>query len=236
MKKILLMVIAFTLTSALFAQNKKGNWLVGVGIGGGGASFSKSESSNTTNANINKSDSHGFNIYIDPSAGYYVSDNIVIGTYLGLSFSSYKTDNTNTTSTFTSKGKSHYVNLSLYPYARFYFGGKTNGSPFAEVDAGTTFYPSYKGTYSPSTGTGYEYSYDKYNSWNAGLKIGYEHFINQLIGIEYYIGYSYSWYRYSQFYDYTTGTDYTYTYKNHSNNINFGAGLEIHLQCNKKKK
>ncbi|HKC36378.1 MAG TPA: outer membrane beta-barrel protein [Chitinophagaceae bacterium] len=236
MKKIISIIIALAMTSVLSAQNKKGNWLVGVNIGGGGASFGKSESSNSTNPTIFKSDNSNFNISIGPSVGYYISDNVVLGTYLGVGFSSSKNDNSNTATPATSESKYHSVYVSLYPYGRFYFGSNSKGSPYAEVNAGVSFYPGYKGTYTPSTGSGYEYSYDKYTSWNAGFKIGYEHFINPVIGIQYYIGYNYSYYKYDLFYDYTSATDYTNTNKNTSSNINFGAGLAIHLACDKKKK
>jgi len=236
MKKTISVITVLALTSVLFAQNKKGNWLVGVNVGAAGASFGNSESNSTLSPNISKSDNHSFNINVAPTAGYYFSDNVVIGASVGLYYYSGKNDNSNTGSAFTSESKSHNFYVGLSPFGRIYFGGNSNGSPFAEINPGVSFYPGYKGTYRPSTGNGYEYSYDKYTAWNGGVKIGYEHFINPVIGIEYYIGYNYSHYNYDVFYNFDTGTDYTTTYKSNSSNINFGAGLMIHLECNKKKK
>ena len=236
MKKFILFLLATLLTTFLFTQNKKGNLLVGVNIGGASASFDKNESYTSGSPVISKSDITGFNISIDPSVGYYVSDNIVIGTSLGLGFSSSKNENSSSGSTMTSVNKSHTMYVSLSPFGKFYFGGnRGKGMPFTEVNAGINFYPAYKGTSTFSNG-GYEFSYDSYNSWNASIGIGYEHFINEVIGIQYFLGYNYSYSKYDTFFDYSSGTDYTYTNKNNLSYINFGVGLEIHLVCSKKKK
>ena len=113
---------------------------------------------------------------------------------------------------------------------------------------------------SNSSGTKYTYKYKKYSSWNAGAQIGYEHFLNSAIGLQYYLGYSFSHYQTISEYDYPTGTDYTYDSqlaaqrpsaasharilgrgiclrgKSNSNGISFGVGLQIHLDWLNKKK
>ncbi|MGQ0738200.1 MAG: hypothetical protein ACT4OJ_03995 [Bacteroidota bacterium] len=237
MKKVLICAAALTAMMALHAQNKKGNWLVGAGIGSTGISFGESESGTVGGASVNKSKSNSFSIGVYPTLGYYVSDDIVVGSYVTLGYSTSNSDNSNTSSSATSESKSHYAYFGLSPFARFYFGGNNSkGMPFAQLNAGITFYPGYKGEYKPSTGTGYTYEYKKYHPLNFGAQFGYEHFINSVIGLQYYIGYSYSKSKYDTFYDYPSSPDFTYFYEGSNHNINFGAGLQIHLACDKKKK
>lgn len=237
MKKVMISALALTLVFTATAQNKKGNWLVGVGIGSTGVSFGESESGEVGGTTVFKSKSNNFNIGVFPNVGYYVSDNVVIGSYVTLGYSTSNSDNSNTSSPGTSESKSHYSYFGLGPFGRFYFGGnKGKGMPFAQVNAGITFYPGYKGEYKPSTGTGYTYEYKKYHPLNFGAQIGYEHFVNSVIGIQYYAGYSYSKYKYDTFYDYPSSPDVTYFYESSNHNINFGVGLQIHLDCDKKKK
>lgn len=237
MKKLFIISVLFCTISFAFGQNKKGNWLVGTYVGGAGLGFGESEGSSSAGPGISKSESNSFNIGIGPNAGYYVSDNLVIGTYLGISFYHSKNDGSNTISTSTSESKYSSTYVSVGPFGRFYFGNnKSKGMPYAQINGGINFYPSYSGEYTPSTGISYKYDFDKYSSWSAGAQLGYEHFINQVIGLQYYIGYGYSYYKSTTMYDYSSGTDYSYSSKSTSHGINFGAGLQIHLECTKKKK
>lgn len=242
MKKLLLMfVLALASVGAMQAQNKKGNLLIGTYIGSSGISFGNSKSSYSLNSNISKSDYNSFSIGVGPTIGKYVSDNWVLGTYLGLSFYNSKYDNSNTTSTSTSTSKSHYVVFSAGPYVRYYFPdknkGKGNGNAYVNFSPSISFYPSDGGTVTYNTsGNNYSYKSKNYVSWSANLNFGYEHYISEVIGLQYYIGYTYGHYSYKYDYDFVTGTDYTSKYENTSSNINFGAGLNIHLVCNKKKK
>jgi hypothetical protein len=237
MKKISICALALLTAFTMQAQNKKGNLLVGTYFGGTGANFGNTESSNTTSPTISKSKNNSFNLGIGPNVGIYLSDNFVLGTYLGINFYSSKTDNSNSTTTATAESKYHSVTFNISPYGRLYFGdNKGKGMPYVQINTGLTFYPSDQGTYTPSTGTGYTYKTKKYLGVNAGFNIGYEHFINNIIGLQYYVGYGYTHYKYDYFYDFTSGTDYTYTYTSNSSNINFGVGLNIHLTCKKKDK
>ncbi|HQW45204.1 MAG: PorT family protein [Chitinophagaceae bacterium] len=237
MKKISICALALFTTLAMQAQNKKGNWLLGASLGSTGYSFGKSESGTVGSTNISYSDNNSFNLGIYPTVGYYISDNVILGTYFTVGFSNSKNDNSNNYSSNTSESKSNYGYFGLGPFGRFYFGNNGGkGQPFAEVSTGITFYPGYKGEYIPNTGTGYTYEYEKYHPWNAGVKFGYEHFINETVGIQYYIGYTHSNYQYNTVYKYPSLPDAVYTYESSSNNISFGAGLQIHLNCGKKKK
>jgi hypothetical protein len=122
--------------------------------------------------------------------------------------------------------------FSVGPFGRFYFGGiDGKGTPFVQISAGISFYPSYSSKYTPSTGSAYDYSYKKYSSWEASIQLGYEHFINSVIGLQYYVGYHYRYYKTTGETDYTSGTstDYTSDSLSKRNGIVFGVGLQIHL-------
>jgi hypothetical protein len=237
MKKICICALALFATLAIQAQNKKGNWLLGAGLGSTGFSFGKSESGMVGSTDIGKSDNNSFSISINPTAGYYLSDNVVIGTYFNLGYFSNKYENSNNNNTNTSESKNSNASVGLGPFARFYFGGNGGkGMPFAEANVGISFYPGYKGEYIPNTGTGYTYTYNNYRPFNAGARIGYEHFLNSFVGLQYYVGYNHSSYDYEYTYDFPSSPDQTYTYKSSSNSITFGVGLQVHLDCKKKDK
>lgn len=237
MKKIMICALALTLVFAVQAQNNKGNWLMGASIGSTGFSFGESENGTVGIPGVSKSKSNNFNIGLYPTIGYYLTDHFILGSYVTLGYSTSNYENSSTGGSVTSESKSNYSYFGIGPFGRYYFGdNKSKGMPFAQVNANITFYPGYKGEYTPGTGTGYKYEYKKYHPLSFGAQFGYEHFINPVIGIQYYLGYSYSKYKYDTFYDYPSSPDVTYFYESSSHNINFGAGLQIHLDCDKKKK
>jgi outer membrane protein W len=230
MKKFVVLALVLATACFAFSQTKKGDWLVGTYLGSTGLSFSSSESGSSTSSEISKSDYHSFSISVGPTIGYFVADNLAVGTYfsLGLSSSHYK--NSYTDSSFTSESDYSSVYFSLGPFGRYYFGDNGGkGRPFVHVNVGINLYPKYSGTYTPISGTGYNYKYKTYSSWNAGLQVGYEHFLNSHIGLQYYIGYSFSYSKYSYEYVYTSGSNYVYNYKYNSHGITLGVGLQIHL-------
>jgi hypothetical protein len=69
---------------------------------------------------------------------------------------------------------------------------------------------------------------------SADIQLGYEHYLNPTIGLQYYVGYSFDAYSYDTKYDYVTGTDPDYTYKSYYHGFSFGVGLQIHLSPEKK--
>ena len=227
MKKLLSAAIVLFICTQLFSQNKKGNWMPGVYIGSAGLSFGNSENS-VGSGPASKSDNNSFNIGVGPTIGYYITDNVVVGTYFALSYYHGKTDYGTSENTF------HYTYFSLGPYGRFYFG-KNNGKgmPFVQLNAGISFYPGYKSEFKSPTGSSSSETKD-YHPLSAGAQFGYEHFMNAVIGIQYYIGYSYNHSDYKSVYHSPPNPDITYNYKNNSHTINFGVGLVIHLDCRKK--
>jgi len=230
MKKFFFICLILATACLAFPQNKKGNLLIGTYLGSGGLSFYNSENGSSSSTNISKSDSSGFSIGVGPSIGYFFTDNLVVGTSCSLYYSTSSYDSSNTAYTSTSESSYDSLSFSVGPFVRYYIG-KNNGKgmPYVQVYAGTSFYPNYKGTYSSSSGYEYTYTYKKYSTWNAGVQIGYEHFVNSTIGLQYYVGYSFNYYNSTTEYDYAAGTKSSYDSKSNNHGISFGVGLQIHL-------
>jgi len=225
------------MTCLVFPQNKKGNLIIGTDVGSGSFYFGNSESGSSTNSDVYKSSYTSFSLGVYPTIGYYFTDNLVAGTYFAATFSTNKYKSSTTANSSTSESKSSYVYFSLGPFARFYLGQDNGkGRLFVHVSAGFSLYPVYTYTYTPSDGSGYTSKYEKYFPWNLGLRIGYEHYLNTTIGLEFYIGYTYTHSKYDNAYDYPTAEDYTYNYASNDNGITIGAGLQIHLDSLLKKK
>jgi len=233
MKRGLVLLLVLATASFSFAEHKKGQIVIGTYLGSGSWYSSTSDSSSSAYPGISKSEYTSWGFGLGPEVGYFIADNIVLGTYLGVNFNGSKSDSSSTTSSFKSTSKYNAIYFSVGPFGRFYFGGGAKGSPYVQVNAGASFYPSYKGTYTPSTGTGYDYKYKTYSSWNLGLMLGYEHFLNSFVALQYYVGYGFSSYKTTSEYDYASGTDPTYDYSSKTNSLEFGVGLQIFLDKKK---
>lgn len=239
MKKINVFVLALLTVFTMHAQNKKGNMLVGVSVGSGNFSSNENDYSYSNTSTIYNGDSKSFSIGISPEIGCYLTDRLVVGSYLNLGYYNGTSNSGNSSSTVTSHSKSNNVYFTLGPSARLYLGKMNNkGMPYVWLGGGISFYPSDNGESYNSTDT-YHYTYKtkNYFYWNIGPRVGYEHFFNEHTGLYYYIGYNYSKYKYKYEYDFSAGgTDYSYTYNSHSHNVSFGVGLQVHMTCDKKKK
>jgi hypothetical protein len=239
MKKALMSILLLSAIVTVQAQNKKGNWLAGVTIGNGGYSSSENEYRYSNTSTVYSGDSKSFNIGISPEFGYYFTDRFVAGASLGLSYYNSESNSGNSTTVITSTSESNSFYFSAGPFARLYLGKMNNkGMPYVQLNTGLAFYPSDNGEAYNSTDT-YHYTYKtkNYFNWSVGPRLGYEHFFNESIGLHYYIGYSYNKSKYKYEYDFTQGgSDYSYDYETDSHNVNFGVGLQVHLDCSKKRK
>jgi hypothetical protein len=234
-KSVIGLCLLLVLTGLALPQNKKGTWFLGTSIGSAGYSFSHSESGSTANTNLSLSDYTSFSFSIYPTIGYYLLDDLVLGAYFSLGFSNYNYDSSYNYSSSTSKSSSKYLTLSIGPFIRYYLGKEGGkGRPYLHAYVQPYLYPIYGGDYTPSTGTAYTYQYKNYLSLAAGIQLGYEHYLNPTIGLQYYVGYTFSSYSYNTEYDYPTGPDSVYTYKSNSHGFSFGVGLQIHLSPEKK--
>lgn len=200
MKKNLLILTlflgGFLLSTQLSAQTEKGNMILG-----GGLNFNFTDSDFDTGSSTNDV-STSTSININPSFGYFIADNFVVGASVGLSFLSSESDGGDITS--SSNG------ISFGPYVRYYtdsglFGlaglgfGSTNiqqESPFFDTDVTSSTF-----------------------SWQVG--VGYAIFLNESISIEPIISYN----RTSSDPDTDSGDS-----RNINGSLNFGAGFNIYFK------
>ncbi|MBW7914984.1 MAG: outer membrane beta-barrel protein [Taibaiella sp.] len=156
MKKLLLLIAvvpAITATVA-HAQPRKGDWMVGANIAG-------------LSGYVDPGVKSHFDIHIVPSAGYFFTNRLAIGTGVGLGY-------------HANSKKAHGFNYGVSPFLRYYFSKKEGmvakkAYLFTEVSAGYN---------------GYTYS-DKVNNvkltnnaLHAGGGAGLAYFITQNVSIE----------------------------------------------------
>lgn len=125
---------------------QEGNWMVGGGIGSLGYDF----------------DSEVFNIALEPSAGYFVSDGVALGLKLIANYQTIK------------EGDNPF-SYGLLPFARYYFpeGATATNRWFAEAKAGIA---------------GSRGGDDVNFGFGAGL--GYTHFVTPTVALEALAGYN----------------------------------------------
>lgn len=156
MKKLLLLatVIPILSTTAANAQPRKGDWLVGANIAG---------LSGYVDPGVN---SH-FDVHIVPSAGYFLTNRLAIGTGIGLGY-------------HANSKKIHGFNYGVSPFLRYYFSKKEGmelkrAYLFTDVSAGYNGFTQ-KNKVNNTKITG--------NLLNAGAGLGLAYFITQNVSIE----------------------------------------------------
>ena len=108
MKKVFIALFMVAVSTASFAQFKKGTFLVG-GSSGLGLTLFKEKVTFSTSSSSGKSTS----FELEPSAGYFIIDNLAVGAGLGISASSFKPDGNG--------AKSSQSTIVLSPFGRYYF-------------------------------------------------------------------------------------------------------------------
>lgn len=227
MKKFfLLSIIAMSIN--VYAQTKKGDKLLGVSFGSISYTNSNSETSYSNTATIYKSDGNSFSISVNPTVSWFVQDNLAIGGGISLSYYISNSNSSNTGSTTTTDNKYNQPSVYISPQIRYYFGDNDNGMPFAQLNAqyGISGGSSESKT---STGSSSKTTTKPKGDWNAGVSLGYEHFITHNVGFYGMVGFNYG--KSKTLYEYrpSTGTGYDYTSKYGRFYIPFNLGLQVHL-------
>ncbi len=208
LKQLSLLIVAATITATATAQFKKGNILVETNLGN--ISFGNNNNSTEASGATRKSDSKSFSIGLYPRVGFFVSDNVVLGTELSLSFYSSKGNDFNGTGIKTSDYKNASSDIGLSPFVRYYFNAakESKGRFFAQLSGGfnMTVSTNYDYNYfSSSTGAyagKYKYDYPKKPfSYNANILAGYNYMVAPNVALNLNLGYRYS----------SNSTEYTYT-------------------------
>ena len=231
----LVVLIAATLSMPVVCSAQPAGprkFVVGVDFANGSFSSSTYKSSSDVSTSVYSDKSHSSYVAISPSLGIFLSDTLVVGSGLSFSLNRYS-DDASSDDVLQSKSKSHSVYFSVGPFLRKYFGNpQGRGMPFVHIEGGISL-NKYHGTYSPVSGTGYDYDERNYHPTYFEALVGYEMFITELLGLQYYGGYYYSRYAYDYFYDYVSGTDATYHYEGSTNEVMFGIGLRVYLHGKK---
>ncbi|WP_460985256.1 outer membrane beta-barrel protein [Spirosoma fluminis] len=138
MKKILLTAVFLCIVSwVASAQTETGRWMVGVSVG----SLTYQDQPSTGYKT--------FSVSLSPSAGYFVMDNLLVGTGLPLSVSTSKTDNPGLLLKTTTTG------IGLAPFVRYYFG-ESKLKPYIGVSYSyTANHYTYKTRLDKASGSGH---------------------------------------------------------------------------------
>ena len=166
MNKLFLATVAALFFSTSFAQFSQGSFVMGGSTNlAGSFTTSKSKTGGATTTNGKSS-----SFFIQPQAGYFVIDNLAVGTGLSIGTSSYKADG--------SSDKSSVTSFGITPLARYYFDKiYVQGSiGFGSSKTKNTF----GGTTTETT--------QNTGSWS--LLAGYAFFLSDAIALEPQLGYS----------------------------------------------
>ncbi len=229
MKRTILLLATGLIVLQSYSQTQKGHWMLSASMASAGFSSNKSHTKYSDSPIEYNSAGKNLGVSVFPSALYFIKDNIALGGNFGASFSTSKTQNSNTTSPGVSKNKSHFTTFSFGPQIRCYFGESgSKGQPWVEANAGISTSPG-KSDYSNTISMNSTENDSRSNNWNAGVNLGYSHFINSVIGFQYYVGYRHSHSSGGSDVTPSPGTPYSFKTTTDNNNINFGLGFQVHI-------
>jgi Outer membrane protein beta-barrel domain len=235
MKKLLFFAFACVTAFSALAQTNKGDKMVGVGLGAFSYTNSDSKTTYSNTPTVYNSDGSSFSISINPNVAWFVQDNLAIGGGVSVSFYTSKSKSSNTGSTTTSESKSTSPAVYIGPLARYYFGGSPKGMPFAQANFQIGFSGG-KSESETSLGSSSETKTKPKSDWNAGLAIGYEHFITPNVGLYASVGFNYGKSKYDYEYRPSTGPGYDYTSEYSRFYIPVNVGLQVHILGKNKKR
>ena len=180
---ILTISFLFFISSLTQAQFSQGNWLVEGSIGQISLSNYSENAEQVGSTSKYEGDSFGFRIY--PSAGYFISNNFVIGLKVGFNYYNNKDKSFNSNGFKTYESKSNGNQISIAPFLRFYLPGNESSNLrfYGQAGGGITLDLSK--------------SYESTSYSNDGLIIGedkqdspekyFQFFLEGLIGLNYFL-------------------------------------------------
>lgn len=196
-RRILFLATLFLSVTYADGQFKQGDKMIGTSVG---TIFFNSGNSDISVANIgtNTSKITSYGVTVNPSYGWFVSDNTVIGATLNINPNGQKTTYEQNGSTYQSD-ESNGFNIGAGGFVRNYFPGSGSLLPFAQasINGGLSnlktegfFYyaagsPLHKYTYSGSSSGGVFV--------NTTLTGGLTKMVGENAGLDFYIGYNFSY-------------------------------------------
>ena len=248
MKKNVLIIasclVALTMFPAITnAQFAKGNMLVEGSIGNIDVSKTKTETERSGNVDF-KNETKDFSIAIMPRIGFFLSNNLVVGTTLGISFNSSKTDYFDVTDGHKyADTKYSSTTLDLLQFVRYYFPSKNVKTRFyGQIGGGISLDLSAKNegrdfSTSGQVTSSSKYNYPKkFNKVSGEALVGLNHFISQNVAINAGLGYNYSRSTVTTSFTSAGGTTSTpskYTVKTGA--FLWNVGFTMIIPCKKKK-
>lgn len=220
------------------AQFGKGNWLAEGSIGNISITNTKSETSQQ--GLTSNSETKGFGFAIFPKAGYFITDDLVLGASLSFGVSSSKSEGYNSNGIRTSESKSSTSYVGLSPFLRYYFKGTDKLRFYGQLQAGYDMdlsdkydTKSYNGTTGVLQNTATQDYKDNYAAPNVSGAIGLNYFLTDNVALNSSIGYYYSKATYSYSYSVTnvqtgvTSTQPDVDYSSTRNNIIWNVGFTM---------
>lgn len=228
--------LALFLSVNSFAQFQKGTRTVGFNIGG--ISFTgNSTSYEQQQVGTGKTATNNFNVSLNPSMGWFVSENVLIGGNIGVNFSSTKKDGGG------AESKSNTITIGVGPFARYYFGN-SGFLPYVQASIFAGFGSGKGSGTSTLTGQTTKWEEDQKGIFNinAGGGFGVTKMIGKNIGFDLGLGLAYISTSYN--YSYIANTQFTAPpsstrsenkgkYTNNAFNVNASVGFQIFLDPKK---
>lgn len=192
----LLVLLLCIITFNCPAQMKKGNRIIGASIGSiffNSGTMEVTVPSPTTGYTV-KNNSYG--ISLNPSMGWFITENLVVGTIINTTFKHEKTTNEASGNTYA-EVENNSFNIGIGGFARNYFKSSPGKYvPFiqATLTAGSGTLKNEGFFYN---GTAYKDTYSGKGSgifnFNADLSIGLTKFLNENTGIDISAGYNFNY-------------------------------------------
>lgn len=248
MKKLILLftVAAFFLTPATNAQFVKGNWMAEGGIGNLSVSNNTFEQTNVSGARIDYNKTKDFSIGIMPRMGYFVTNNLVVGTTFGINFSSTNVEELNASNGVkVTETKRSSIHLDFMPFLRYYFGKTGTTRFYGQVGCGITTALSTKGEYKEFDNIGaVDYTSKlntpkKYFNFSGEALVGLNHFVSQNVAINAALGYRHISGKETTSYTNTLGIPTTTPEVKHTikgGTFSWNVGFTMIIPCKKKGK
>ena len=226
------------------AQFKKGMRMVGASVGSGFFNSGKSDYSYPPPTTGYASNSNNFGIMFNPSMGWFISDNTAIGALLNFGYNHQKTFSEASGTTYK-KDISNSFNIGIGGFARNYFKSSGTMMPFGQFNLnfgigsssnnGFYFINSDKGTYDGKSSGDFFI--------NTGIALGLTKMLNEHTGLDFFVGYSYSYnkrtmktttltdFNNNGSVDQTSVSEPTLKFTNHG--VTIGVGFQVFLDKGK---
>ena len=202
MKKIFLAAaVCMAGLSSVKAQIAKGNLFVGSDIGGTTYNWGTNTFDNST-GDIQKINNKKYAIGLTPAMGVFVTDHLVFGGYLDISYDHTKDNVTNTdpanVSTQATGSSSTY---SIGPFLRYYFFNTKPSKTLLYIEGraavGTGSGSDNESHIAPGNGFVYTSNDNNMFLFKADGSVGITHFISKNVGLDVAVGYLYNYEKYT---------------------------------------